>query len=60
MDPNLDVQCCEVIIHRNVSRGSGVDGDPARRIIQVWTKSGELIAEYDEWATHNKNQRNEH
>lgn len=44
---NKDVVCMEVIITTMQTRGKGLPGDPIRRITQVWTKAGELIAEYD-------------
>lgn len=37
----------EVIIATVLRRGAGVPGDPIRIITQVFTKSGELIAEND-------------
>jgi hypothetical protein len=45
-DLNKDVQCCEVIISKQLTRGNGTT-EPFRRITQVLTKSGELIAEND-------------
>lgn len=40
--------CEEVIICEN-TRGRGVPYDPFRKILQFWTKSGELLGEIDEW-----------
>lgn len=40
------IKCEEVIIARVVRRGDGVN-TPIRIITQVFTKSGELIAEHD-------------
>lgn len=31
------------------TRGTGKEGNPVRRITQLWSKSGELIAEKDEF-----------
>jgi len=46
MDQNKDVQVCEVIISTLLLRGNGKT-DPYRRVTQVFTKSGDLIAEKD-------------
>lgn len=37
----------QVIISHEALRGKGVEGDPFRRITQVFTLDGELIAERD-------------
>jgi hypothetical protein len=37
----------EVIITENELRGNGTPESPYRRILQVWTKQGDLIAEHD-------------
>jgi hypothetical protein len=37
----------EVIITDNTTRGKGVEGDPVRRILQVYAKDGTLIMEND-------------
>ena len=37
----------EVIITHLERRGEGVGDDPIRRILQIWTKDGDLIAEVD-------------
>ena len=37
----------EVIITENELRGDGTENNPYRRVLQVWTKDGELIAEND-------------
>lgn len=42
-----EIQCKEVIISTLTIRGQGVVGDPIRRITQIFTKEGELIAEHD-------------
>lgn len=41
------IKCQEVIISKLSTRGKGVIGDPVRQITQVFSKSGELIAEMD-------------
>lgn len=41
------VELVEVIITRNKLIGEGVPDDPVRSLLQVWTKDGELIVEYD-------------
>jgi hypothetical protein len=46
MDPNT-TRCEEVIITDLARRGKGVKHSPIRAIVQVYTKQGELIAEYD-------------
>jgi hypothetical protein len=43
------VKCEEVIICDIETRGKGIPEDPVRRILQVFTKDGELIAEKDPW-----------
>lgn len=56
--PNLPmdkVWCEEVIISTLTRRGEGTaDDDPIRIIIQVFTKDGKLIAEYDPYLTPHK------
>jgi hypothetical protein len=42
-----EVRVCEVIITNNLVRGKGVEGDPMRKVLQVWSMDGELIAEND-------------
>ena len=37
----------EVIVTRLTLRGKGEDGDPFRRITEVWTTNGRKIAEHD-------------
>ena len=37
----------EVIITENELRGNGTKESPYRRVLQVWTKDGILIAEKD-------------
>lgn len=44
---NKEVYCEEVIIAKNSTRGKGDQLSPIRRIVQVFDKGGELIAEYD-------------
>jgi hypothetical protein len=43
----MATHCQELIIHEDAMRGSGVDMDPYRRVTQVFTKDGELLAERD-------------
>lgn len=43
----LDVYCEEVIISNQKIIGTGTESSPKRRLIQVFTKSGELIAQQD-------------
>ena len=45
----FEAHCEEVIITDLTQRGKGIEGDPIRRILQVWRKDGTLIAEKDEW-----------
>lgn len=37
----------EVIISKLTLRGDGTEGNPYRRITEVFTKDGEFIAEHD-------------
>lgn len=46
MKKHKDVQVCEVIISNQLLRGNG-NTEPYRRVRQVFTKDGELIAEND-------------
>ena len=39
----------EVIITHLAIRGKGIEGDPIRRVIQIWRKDGTLLAEKEEW-----------
>jgi hypothetical protein len=43
----MATRCEELIVHEDAMRGSGVEMDPYRRVVQVFTKGGELIAERD-------------
>lgn len=43
----MKVYCAELIISEVELRGSGVEMDPYRRVTQVFTKDGELLAERD-------------
>ena len=43
---NKDVRVQQVIITTNARRGDGVK-EPIRRILQVWSMDGDLIAERD-------------
>lgn len=45
--PTDTVKCEEVIICFNKRIGKGVEGDPVRIVLQVFTKKGEIIAERD-------------
>ena len=44
----------EVIITNLEVRGQGIEGDPIRRVLQIWRKDGTLLAERDEWLEKNK------
>lgn len=39
----------EVIITTRALRGDGKRGSPVRRVLQVFRRDGQLIAERDEW-----------
>ena len=43
----MATRCTELIITEDTLRGTGVDMDPYRRVTQVFTKDGELLAERD-------------
>jgi hypothetical protein len=43
---NKDVQVCEVIVSNQLLRGNGKN-DPYRRVLQVFDKEGNFIAEKD-------------
>ena len=43
----MEAKCEEVIITNLTLRGSGVEMDPYRRVVQVYTKDGVLLAEHD-------------
>lgn len=45
--PADTVICEEVIICRKKRVGKGVEGDPIRIVTEVFTKKGEMIAEFD-------------
>jgi hypothetical protein len=45
MDPHVE----EVIITELDLIGDGTPGSPYRRMLQVWSKDGHLIAERDPW-----------
>ena len=48
MNPEqMATRCTELIITEDTLRGTGVDMDPYRRVTQVFTKDGELLAERD-------------
>jgi hypothetical protein len=42
-----DIEIKEVIIITLRTRGKGVEGDPVRRITEVFDKDGTKIAEFD-------------
>jgi hypothetical protein len=42
-----EVELTEAIVIRNHPRGDGTQNNPHRFVIQVWTPTGELIAEDD-------------
>lgn len=44
-----EVEVKEVVITTIARAGKGVEGDPIRRVVQVWEKNGDLIAERDEF-----------
>lgn len=50
-------RCEEVIITDLLLRGSGTNEDPYRRVVQVWSKDGNLIAENDPIDNENKQNR---
>ena len=43
----MATRCTELIVHEDALRGAGVEGSPYRRVVQVFTKDGELLAERD-------------
>jgi hypothetical protein len=43
------IWCEEVIINTTKTAGKGIENDPVRLVVQVFTKEGELIAEYDHY-----------
>jgi len=43
----MDAKLEEVIITELDKKGRGIEGDPVRRILQIWSKEGKLIMEYD-------------
>jgi len=49
----MDVEIKECIITRLTIRGRGETGSPKRKIIQVWDRGGNLIAEADPYAQGN-------
>ena len=51
---NDDVWIEELIVTNLTLRGKGEEGSPLRRIRQVWTREGELVAEYDPYPWKNK------
>lgn len=53
--PYAEVELIEVIRTRLLLKGKGVEGDPMRRVVQYWTKNGELLAEVDQWKMENTN-----
>jgi hypothetical protein len=44
-----EVEVKEVVITTLARAGKGVQGDPIRKVIQIWEKDGSLIAERDEF-----------
>ncbi len=40
------------LIEVEEKRGLGKDGDPVRRVYQLWTKDGRLVHERDDWSEH--------
>jgi hypothetical protein len=46
-DPHAEVQVIEVVITRLLLRGKGTPDSIMRRVVQVWTTDGVLIAEHD-------------
>lgn len=53
----FDAYAEEVIITHLEMRGKGVEGDPIRRITQIWRKDGTLLAERDHWLEEQKKDR---
>ena len=44
------------VIESQVVRGTGVDHDPCREVMQYWTLDGKrMLAECDEWWERSKN-----
>ncbi len=43
----MATRCAELIIAEDTMRGTGLDMDPYRRVTQIFTKDGELLAERD-------------
>ena len=39
----------KLILTTLTTRGKGVEGDPCRRIVQLWTHDGKLVAERDDF-----------
>lgn len=52
------VRCQEVIICSKEGRGKGTEDDPYRMIVEVFTKEGCKIAEYDSMAEYIKEKQN--
>lgn len=46
-DAQKDVQVVTVVITDILRAGKGTEGSPIRRIRQVWTLDGHLIAQWD-------------
>ena len=42
-----EVALLEVVITNIETRGNGTEENPTRRLRQIWTKEGTLIAEWD-------------
>lgn len=51
-----DIRCEEVIISNLRKIGKGVKEDPIRRVTEVFTKEGELIASNDHYVKYTKEQ----
>jgi len=43
----MSTRCIELILTEDTLRGVGIERDPYRRVTQVFTKDGELLAERD-------------
>ncbi len=42
-----DIECKEVIISNLTNRGNGTILNPCRKVLQIYNKNGELLAEND-------------
>lgn len=49
-----EIRMEEVIISELLRRGAGTPQSPIRKVLQVYSKDGKLIAENDSWAEENR------